>query len=369
MDFLYDKVLGCLAGSNIGSAMGAAVEGWEPERIEKEYGILKALLPYAHYGNYGKPGSGRMRPPGTTEDGIERQRLMCTAIIEKGGRITAADLAKVWARDINPDWFGVQMEPCDEILYKAAMSGIPPKEVGRYTNFTGINSFGRSCHPIGLINACNPSQAVLDCYEVGQLYQPLHGYGLDYAAAVCAAIAEAMKPNATVQSVVDVAMDVLPEGDPNQKPRRELQWALDLADKSKDVWDLRNRFYERYTGRGTPYAMSWAQEVIIKGFAIFYKVNGNCYDAIIAGVNFGRDTDCVAAVAAGIAGAFEGTRNIPQEWIETVDAATLQNDYTVSKRLLGETASGLVAAILNEVARAREVINSIEELRSGALTA
>lgn len=34
------------------------------------------FLPYMHYGN------GRMREPGTTEDGVERQKFMITAIME-----------------------------------------------------------------------------------------------------------------------------------------------------------------------------------------------------------------------------------------------------------------------------------------------
>ena len=33
------------------------------------------------------------------------------------------------------------------------------------------------------------------------------------------------------------------------------------------------------------------------------------------GVNMGRDTDCVAAVAGGIAGALSGSESIPADWI------------------------------------------------------
>jgi len=55
--------------------MGAVVEGWDKERIFEKHGVLDKLLPYEHYGN------GWMRPPGTTEDGIERQKPMLTAII------------------------------------------------------------------------------------------------------------------------------------------------------------------------------------------------------------------------------------------------------------------------------------------------
>ena len=75
---LREKFFGCIAGCHIGSAMGAAVEGWPYERIEREYGMLDRPLPYSHYGK-----RDWVREPGTTEDGVERQKLMITAIIEK----------------------------------------------------------------------------------------------------------------------------------------------------------------------------------------------------------------------------------------------------------------------------------------------
>ncbi len=87
---LRDKFFGCIAGCHIGSAMGAPVEGNSWERIEKEYGTLDKLLPYHHYGN----SNDWMREPGTTEDGVERQKLMITAIIEKQDRINAEDLRR-----------------------------------------------------------------------------------------------------------------------------------------------------------------------------------------------------------------------------------------------------------------------------------
>ena len=91
MPTLYEKVYGCLAASRVASAMGAAVEGWSPERIKETYGLrgpvlpVHALLP---------PRRDWERMPGTTEDGIERQKLMCRAIIAKGDRITADDFAQ-----------------------------------------------------------------------------------------------------------------------------------------------------------------------------------------------------------------------------------------------------------------------------------
>jgi ADP-ribosylglycohydrolase len=74
---LRDKIFGCIAGSRMGSAFGAPVEGWSVDKIRAEYGVLDRFLPYGHYRKRWQ------RPPGTTEDGIERQKLMCLAIIEK----------------------------------------------------------------------------------------------------------------------------------------------------------------------------------------------------------------------------------------------------------------------------------------------
>jgi hypothetical protein len=42
---LREKFFGCIAGCHIGSAMGAPVEGWSYERIEREHGLLDTLLP------------------------------------------------------------------------------------------------------------------------------------------------------------------------------------------------------------------------------------------------------------------------------------------------------------------------------------
>jgi len=157
MTILSDKVYGCIAGAFVGSAMGAAVEGWEWRNIQAKYGVLQDLLPYAHYRNFAKPGSGRTRPAGTTEDGVERIKLLIPAIGEKKGRISAEDLGKTWLKYINPENFGVQMEPCDEVLYNIVASEVHPSYAGLHSDFTGIVSFARSCSPHWTHQCLRPS--------------------------------------------------------------------------------------------------------------------------------------------------------------------------------------------------------------------
>jgi len=357
MTDLFGKVYGCIAGAFIGSAMGAAVEGWEWSDIQAKYGILQELLPYAHYRNLAKPGSGRTRPAGTTEDGVERIKLLILAIGEKKGGISAEDLGKTWLKHINPENFGVQMEPCDEILYNIVASGVHPSYAGLYSDFTGIVSFARSCHPIGLINACDPAQAHDDVLDVGRLYQPLHGGGLDWAAAVACGIAEATKPHSTVDRVINAAREALPEQFNSTFDR-----AIELAKKSNDPFELREKFDSIYSGRGIRYNLSMAEEVVPKGFSIFCVTRANLRESIVGGVNFGRDTDCCTAIAAGLAGAFSGISNLPTEWIEQVDKATSQNEYTVSKLSMKEMSKMIHEAILNRKEKLVKILGDIDRL-------
>lgn len=348
---LREKFFGCICGAHIGSAMGAAVEGWPYQKIEETYGMLDRLLPYEHYDN------GWLREPGTTEDGIDRQKLMITAIIEKGGRVNAEDVRSIWVRDIQPGAPGGISEPFEGELLKIAKTRVPARELGRYCDYAGLNSFARACHPIGLINAGDPQGAMDDVLEVGQLYQTSNSRGLKWACVTAVSIAAATLPDATVDSVLDAVFAYLDEC--RQVEGRadgwtpqyagygiveELQGALEYTKDCRDFRDLREAFDPHYNGRGMPYNMSYANEVVTKAVCIFKMTGGNLKQSILTAVNLGRDTDCIAAVAAGISGALDGAGSLPQEWIDQVDRATSLQRFTNNRRTLREHADGLYGA-------------------------
>jgi ADP-ribosylglycohydrolase len=345
---LRDKFQGCIAASWIGSAMGAAVEGWSRERIKETYGYLDRLLPYTHYPPQWQ------RPAGTTEDGIERQKLIATAIIEKHDRILAQDLLAVWLRDLDPERMARKQEPFDRSLLEMARAGVPASELGRMWLFTNQISLGRASHPLGLINAGDPQSAADDAHEVGQLYAEPAAFALRWAALYDAAIAAACAPGATVESVLEVARrfaDYRAEAGRlyarYDGTERTLSLALELAAKHSDPMAMRDEFYAHYQGgRHFVYSMSDAGEIISKGLAIFAITRGDPKQAILTAVNFGRDTDCLAAVAGGLAGALSGAASIPSEWIAQVNEATRQDAYTNNGRTIDETAAGLFAASL-----------------------
>ncbi|HOK78000.1 MAG TPA: ADP-ribosylglycohydrolase family protein [Verrucomicrobiota bacterium] len=350
---LREKFFGCIAGCHIGSAMGAPVEGWPWERIEREYGLLDRLLPYSHYGR-----KDWVREPGTTEDGVERQKLIITAILEKGDRITAEDLRRAWVDHMNPNAAGLISEPFEGALLAMAKTHIPASDIGKYCDYSGLVSLARSCHPIGLINAGDIRGAIDDVREIGQLYNTANSRGILWAEVTVIAIAAATTQGATVDRVLGAVFDNCDKVDSrfmrSAGIRAELERALKLTEGCADVREMRRKFDSMYSGTGMVYAQSYANEIVTKALCVLKMTRGNTWEAVKAGVNMGRDTDCLAAVAGGIAGALSGAASVPNEIIAQVDHATSVNPHTSSKRTLRETSDGLYEAFKKRLRRLRE---------------
>jgi ADP-ribosylglycohydrolase len=356
---LREKFFGCIAGCHIGSAMGAPVEGWPYERIEREYGLLDKPRSYTAYGR-----RDWVREPGTTEDGVERQKLMITAIIEKQDRINAEDLRRAWVDHMNPNAAGLVSEPFEGPLLAMAKTHIVASDIGKYCDYSGLVSLSRSCHPIGLINAGDVRGAIDDIRQVGQLYNTANSRGILWAEVTVVAIAAATRPGATVDSVLGAVFDNCDKVDTRFfRPagiRGELDRALKLTASCTDVRDMRRKFDSVYSGTGLVYAQSYANEIVTKAICVLRMTQGNTWEAIKAGINMGRDTDCLAAVAAGISGALTGGGSIPADVVKQVDYATSLNPHTNSQRTLRESSDGLYNAFQARLARMKTYAQEME---------
>jgi hypothetical protein len=234
--------------------------------------------------------------------------------------------------------------------------------------------FNRACHPIGIVNACFPALAAKNALDVARLYQPptgrgipwkeskrifpLYTIGIDWSAAVCAAIAEAFKPTATPDSVIEAATSYIVE-----PARDEILTAVEIADGCDDYEEMVEKFYERYYAVGLPMAQSRAFEVTSKAMALFYRYKGNVKATMEAAVNMGRDTDCLASVSAGIAGAFSGSSGLPAGWVAQVnEAAKVNTALSVTDMTLEEQAEGLYQALVAHYERMRSDMDSLEKL-------
>ena len=371
MDKLFSKIYGCEAACAIGNSMGDVTEDFTWEEIEAKWGFVDSLLPQKKWNEREEKLEGKFRKmefgydfiyhaherkPGCTEDGHERHRLLTNAILKKGGRITVSDLARTWLDDIKPENFGYLMGPQDQVIYYSLKAGVPPWEAGRYATYPSFIGTSKMILPIGCINACNPAQAAADAYDLGRI-KDVRGQRFNYSLEICsgfaAACAEAFKPEATVTSIIDTCLSYL-----SIEAREEVQIQLDWAEKLKDWKKLRPLVHEKYRGR----PISNAVEVCGGALALFYLADGNPKDAILYSVNFGRDTDCKAYFAGGLAAALQGVEKIPAEWVKTIEEEVVTNPWTVCTLSAREVAEGLYKAALNTAKEMQGVVKAIDQI-------
>ena len=362
---IYDRIYGIILGSRGGSSLGAVVEGvGNMDEIERLYGVFNEFLACNHYDVYWS------HPAGGTEDGVERQKCITTAIIEKQGRITADDLMRIWARDLEIKDMYFMTQPYDKILLAFTKWGCKPEELPN-SKYGGIpfdlghhiHLTARVFHPIPAINAGDPMGAINDTKEIGRLfYENKNDDAFAWGGVYNAAVSLAMLPGSTVESVIEGAMKYA-----TPEMRKEIEMGLSIAGKYNDPMDPRfrkelNRMYEDPESpycaekRMTSYIGSSIYENVTCAFAILKASKGNVELAVMIANNRGRDTDCTAASAGGLAGALTGTSTVPASWIEYLEQGTLDNPYTNSHMPNRATAQALYRALQNKLkAMANEV--------------
>jgi len=373
MNKLYDKILGCIAASQVGSALGQPAENMTREELKKEFGVIDRLLGFEL--------NGEAYPPGTTEDGVERQKLIIMAIQDKKGPPTCRDFAQTWLRVVKEESFGKMAGAQDEIHYRVIKAGIPPEESGQFDAHIGRTGWSRACHPIGIINAGHPELAARNALDVGRIYQPPTGrgilwkkdlkrlaptyqIGLDWAAAVAAAVAAAFKPDATPDSMVEAALAYIVE-----PASEEIKRGLEIVTKAKDYEQVCADFDARYRASGMHFSMNRGFEVVSKGISLFYYFKGDVKATMLAAANFGRDTDCLASVSAGLAGALSGVSNIPREWMEQVNSAAKANKYTIMSLSLEEQAQVLYDCLMQWHATQKAGVQAVDRLNATLVSA
>jgi ADP-ribosylglycohydrolase len=365
---IYDKIYGILLGSRGGSSLGAVVEGvGSIDEIERLYGVFNEFLACNHYDVFWS------HPAGGTEDGIERQKSISTAIIEKQDRINAGDLMKIWVRDCEMEDMYYMTQPYDRTLLAYAKWGIPAEELPK-TKYGMPGDLGyhihltaRVFHPIPVINAGDPEGAIADTKEIGRIYyEDKNDDAFAWGGVYNAALSLALLPGATVNSVIEGALKYA-----TPEMKKEIEHGLAIADKYTDPMDrkFREELNSMYGDPASPYyadkrmtkyIASSVYENVTCSFAIFKLTKGNVEQAVMVANNRGRDTDCTAASAGGLAGALTGTSTIPKNWIGQLESGLRNNPYTNSHLTDKATAQGLYRALQGKLKRMSAEVKAAE---------
>lgn len=174
--------------------------------------------------------------------------------------------------------------------------------------------------------------------------------GLDVTAAaiLAAATAEAMTPEATVDSVCAAALAAAPDT-PFQtfderrfpSPRQYLETCLEIAAKYTDVLAARQELCERCL----LYSPIDPLELLGLAFAMLKIADGDVRQAAIGGTNIGRDADTIAGRAAMLAGTLRGAETVPADWVALFKPEVLERIRDRAARWAGLLASERLARL------------------------
>jgi len=207
-----------------------------------------------------------------------------------------------------------------------------PRITGHWNVVTG--STVMCMEPVGLYHLCDPENAYMDATSISHMYQR----GLDVTAAsiLAASTAEALRPEATVDSVLQVALNYAPKKKMITFDRRDIETpydfisrCLEVACRYSDVFAAREELYKKCLY----YHMIDPLELLGLAYAIFKISDGDVRMSAIGGTNIGRDSDTIAGRAAMLSGTLRGSGNVPVEWIRLFNTQSLDRIKVNTERI------------------------------------
>ena len=362
---LFEKIYGWLIGASVGDAMGAAVENMHYLDIREQFGWVEGFLDYPPRYQGGRPdyevyslfwherrevqrtephpwGAWRLEA-GVYTDDMRWRILGIRSFLKRGRRVSGWDFAR------------------DALAYRIDCARFPEGDPQRVWSegLFNLDELVQMClkspfghtqivggvwgSPAGIIDAADPQRGAEDGGVIG------------------AVVAEAMRPGASVDSVIKTAFDYaayLP--DPEREPlptwagafRTRLKRALEDADESGDVFELIEKLYTWLCATCPPFSIQNVFEALVAALAMVYKAEGDFRQAVIGSVNFGRDCDTIACIAGEVLGALHGISAVPKEWTETIER---QNPDPPLRRLAAEAAE----AVQEKNRRERQIADEV----------
>lgn len=329
-----DKAHGSLAGVALGDALGRATEFLTREQIRESYGRVEGLVepPPWH------PHAGRPLGEVTDDTG---QTLIIAELIISGQPLTPHTVGQtfaVWARESHASG-STYLGPSSRRALERLMAGEDPEATGRDGTTVGA---AMRVAPVGIVHAGDLQGAVRDAVATSL---PTHGTrpAISAAAAVACAIAEAMRPQATVDSVIAAAQVGAVRGrehgawtwTPLLEKRIEL--AVRLCQEVGDVEEAGRILYEYIGVDMRP------GELIPTAMGLIWASDGDPMTAIFTAVNMGGDTDTLAAVAGGICGALRGVEAVDRELLAEVERINGLDLAAVARRLVEDKNRALMS--------------------------
>jgi ADP-ribosylglycohydrolase len=360
MDQLEDRATGALAGAAVGDALGGAAEGNTPEAIRERYdGFIEGIVPpFLPDWRHARP----IAPYHKGDGHITDDSLMTAALVEVYDRVRDHLDAHAVAEHLVPLLIGErrwipELETETILLHRIFLAEkwlvarlhyghVDPREAG----VGNIVNCGAAMYaaPVGIANAGSPSGAYAEAVDVAGAHQS--SYGREAAGVYAACVAEAMRPGASVSSVVETALGLAKDGTRDaieavtSAASRLRDWRTGLAEirAAVEPFDTVGPDYRAPARDARIPSRTKSIEELPVALGMLVVADGDYRDTVLGAVNYGRDSDSIAVMGGSIAGALNGRAAVPDEWVTAVSEAS-RMDITATGKVMASVAKDIWA--------------------------
>lgn len=318
---MFDKILGGLIGGAAGDAIGAATEGRSTEQILEYFGH-----PVRDFETPPMDTFGGGNKPGQLTDDFSSAYFVAESIVKNKGivsRKAVQDALVKWSE--HAVFFDRFAGPTTRLAIKTFKGEEIIKASGvELVTRQATDGASMKIAPIGLLNAGNIEQAIVDAAEVTMVTHDNY-LAISGACALAAAVSEATKRDADMYSILKAGFYGAKEGErigraigrdvagPSVISRMEI--AIDIGLGTGTPWEKMIDIGER-VGAGLHIA-----EALPSAFGLFAANDGDALESIVGAVNVGYDTDTVATMSGALSGTLHGAKAFPKHFLPILEEA------------------------------------------------
>jgi ADP-ribosylglycohydrolase len=357
---LADRAVACLAGAAVGDALGGATEGWESHEIAAHFGgwVNGIVESIRRTRDLEKPFSPFHKGDGHVTDDTLMTRVLVHAYDVKRDHLDAYDVEQLIVPAIVDEKMWVPELNREDLLYHRLFLAEKWLVLKLYIA------------PVGIANAGDAQGAYREALDLTAAHQS--SYGREAAGVLAAAVAEALRLEATPDTVVETCLRYAKDG-----TRAAIEAVAEAAGRL-DGWrdgglqELRSTFAP-FDSVGEHYAMPalnaripsrlHAIEELPIALGLLVATAGDYEETVLGGVNYGRDADSIASMGGALAGALGNP--VRRDWVDDVSAAS-----KIDVEEAGRTMAAVATAIFQlDTRRAQERARAFAALTVGEVPA
>lgn len=326
---MIDRAYGALIGGAVGDAMGMPASFFTRDKIKRVYGyITDFLTPEAEEQTW----HGSLKAGEITDDTMES--IIISNILIKNGSFDR-DLFILEMRDWAIQYKMLEstvIGPSTRRFLEAIIENRDPSEPAK---LSATNGSAMRVAPVG-VKYYDDFEKCLEAAAESSLPSHSSKPCVAAACAVAAAVAAGVKGGYTTEQVMQFAYEgaVFGEGigsditGPSVSKRILLAKEIVDRNREKGISTVLDELV------GIIGAGMQAYESIPYSLGVFYAVDGNAREGIIAAINGGDDADTNGAICGNICGAYSGAGAIPEEWKEKIQAESHLDFMEMAEELI-----------------------------------